>query len=319
MKKISIIVPTYNEQEVIEMFYNETSKVLQSLMDKYTYEIIFVDDGSQDETLNKLKELNNLDKRVNIISFSRNFGKEAGMYAGLKNGTGDICVVMDSDLQHDPNIILQMLKYIEEGYDTVTTIRNRKGESKIKSFFSKIFYKLMQSEDEISLKQGSQDFRMMTKNVVEAILSLEEYNRFSKGIFSWVGFKTKYIEVQNRPRAAGKTKWNYKKLFRYALEGLTSFSVKPLKIATISGGIISILSLVLAIEIVVQTLIQGKDVPGYASIITSVLFIGGIELISIGILSEYVGKMYLEIKNRPKYIIKEKIMEKTNERDNKGI
>lgn len=319
MKKISIIVPTYNEQEVIEMFYNETSKVLQPLMDKYTYEIIFVDDGSQDETLNKLKELNNLDKRVNIISFSRNFGKEAGMYAGLKNATGDICVVMDSDLQHDPNIILQMLKYIEEGYDTVTTIRNRKGESKIKSFFSKIFYKLMQSEDEISLKQGSQDFRMMTKNVVEAILSLEEYNRFSKGIFSWVGFKTKYIEVQNRPRAAGKTKWNYKKLFRYALEGLTSFSVKPLKIATISGGIISILSLVLAIEIVVQTLIQGKDVPGYASIITSVLFIGGIELISIGILSEYVGKMYLEIKNRPKYIIKEKIMEETNERDNKGI
>ena len=319
MKKISIIVPTYNEQEVIEMFYNETSKVLQSLMDKYTYEIIFVDDGSQDETLNKLKELNNLDKKVNIISFSRNFGKEAGMYAGLKNATGDICVVMDSDLQHDPNIILQMLKYIEEGYDTVTTIRNRKGESKIKSFFSKIFYKLMQSEDEISLKQGSQDFRMMTKNVVEAILSLEEYNRFSKGIFSWVGFKTKYIEVQNRPRAAGKTKWNYKKLFRYALEGLTSFSVKPLKIATISGGIISILSLVLAIEIVVQTLIQGKDVPGYASIITSVLFIGGIELISIGILSEYVGKMYLEIKNRPKYIIKEKIMEETNERDNKGI
>ena len=319
MKKISIIVPTYNEQEVIEMFYNETSKVLQSLMDKYTYEIIFVDDGSQDETLNKLKELNNLDKRVNIISFSRNFGKEAGMYAGLKNATGDICVVMDSDLQHDPNIILQMLKYIEEGYDTVTTIRNRKGESKIKSFFSKIFYKLMQSEDEIRLKQGSQDFRMMTKNVVEAILSLEEYNRFSKGIFSWVGFKTKYIEVQNRPRAAGKTKWNYKKLFRYALEGLTSFSVKPLKIATISGGIISILSLVLAIEIVVQTLIQGKDVPGYASIITSVLFMGGIELISIGILSEYVGKMYLEIKNRPKYIIKEKIMEETNERDNKGI
>ena len=319
MKKISIIVPTYNEQEVIEMFYNETSKVLQPLMDKYTYEIIFVDDGSQDETLNKLKELNNLDKRVNIISFSRNFGKEAGMYAGLKNATGDICVVMDSDLQHDPNIILQMLKYIEEGYDTVTTIRNRKGESKIKSFFSKIFYKLMQSEDEIRLKQGSQDFRMMTKNVVEAILSLEEYNRFSKGIFSWVGFKTKYIEVQNRPRAAGKTKWNYKKLFRYALEGLTSFSVKPLKIATISGGIISILSLVLAIEIVVQTLIQGKDVPGYASIITSVLFMGGIELISIGILSEYVGKMYLEIKNRPKYIIKEKIMEETNERDNKGI
>lgn len=319
MKKISIIVPTYNEQEVIEMFYNETSKVLQSLMDKYTYEIIFVDDGSQDETLNKLKELNNLDKKVNIISFSRNFGKEAGMYAGLKNATGDICVVMDSDLQHDPNIILQMLKYIEEGYDTVTTIRNRKGESKIKSFFSKIFYKLMQSEDEISLKQGSQDFRMMTKNVVEAILSLEEYNRFSKGIFSWVGFKTKYIEVQNRTRAAGETKWNYKKLFRYALEGLTSFSVKPLKIATISGGIISILSLVLAIEIVVQTLIQGKDVPGYASIITSVLFIGGIELISIGILSEYVGKMYLEIKNRPKYIIKEKIMEETNERDNKGI
>lgn len=317
MKKISIIVPAYNEEEVIEMFYDKTIEVLKRLENEYIYELIFIDDGSKDETLNKLKNLRKRDSKINIISFSRNFGKEAGILAGLQNTTGDFIVIMDADLQNDPNMIKKMLNYINEGYDTVTTIRNKKGESKIKSFLSNIFYKIIDSEKNIELKQGSQDFRMMTKQVKDAILTLNEYNRFSKGIFSWVGFKVKYIETENHKRAAGKTKWSYKALMSYALDGITSFSVKPLKIATIVGTIISILALILAIEIVLQTIIQGKEVPGYASTIISVLFIGGIQLISIGILSTYVGKIYLEIKNRPKYIIKEKYIGENNERDSK--
>lgn len=319
MKKLSIIVPAYNEEEVIELFYKKLKEVIDKITEKYEYEIIFVDDGSKDNTLDILKKLRENDKNINVISFSRNFGKEAGMYAGLKNANGDMVVLLDADLQHDPENIPQMIKYIEEGYDTVTTIRNRKGESKVKSWFSNMFYRIMAGNKEIKLKKGSQDFRMMTRQVVQAILDLKEYNRFSKGIFSWVGFKTKYIEVENKKRAAGKTKWNFMKLFRYAVDGITSFSVTPLKIATISGSIISILSLIFAIQIVIQTLIMGKDVPGYASTITSVLFMGGIQLITIGILSEYVGKIYLEIKGRPQYIIKEKITGENDEENNGRI
>lgn len=208
MKKLSIVVPAYNEEEVIELFYNKLKDVINKIVEKYEYEIIFIDDGSKDNTLNILKKLRENDNNVNIISFSRNFGKEAGIYAGLKNSNGDIVVVLDADLQHDPEIIPQMIKYIEEGYDTVTTIRNRKGESKINSWFSNMFYRIMAGNKEVKLKKGSQDFRMMTRQVVEAILDLKEYNRFSKGIFSWVGFKTKYIEVENKKRVAGKSKWN---------------------------------------------------------------------------------------------------------------
>ena len=305
MKKLSIIVPAYNEEEVIEIFYKELKKVIDKITAKYDYEIIFIDDGSKDKTLNKIKKLREKDSKIHIISFSRNFGKESAMHAGLNNSTGDLVLIMDADLQHEPKVILEMLKGIEEGYDTVTTVRNRKGEPKIKSSFSKIFYKIMNGEKNIKLKHGSQDFRIMTRQVVDAILELNEYNRFSKGIFSWVGFKTKYIEVENKTRRAGKTKWSFWGLSKYAIEGLTSFSTKPLRIATVMGGIISIISLILAIQIIIQTLMAGKDVPGYASTITSVLFIGGIQLITIGILSEYVGKIYLEIKSRPKYIIKE--------------
>lgn len=307
MKKISVIVPMYNEEENVKKFYNETQTVLQKIQDKYNYEMIFIDDGSKDKTLELLKEISKTDNKINIISFSRNFGKESGIHAGLTKSTGDIVVLLDGDLQHDPQLIPEMLKYIEEGYDTVTTIRNRKGESKIKSLFSRMFYLIMPKSENVKLQQGAQDFRMMTRQVVDAILEMDEYNRFSKGLFEWVGFKTKYIETNNRTRNAGTTKWNYSKLFHYAIEGITSFSIKPLKIATIVGAIISIISLILAVEIVMQTLIEGKDVPGYASTITAVLFIGGIQLITIGILSEYIGKIYLEIKHRPKYIIKENI------------
>lgn len=319
MKTLSIVVPAYNEEDVIELFYKKVKEIVDRIKEKYEYEIVFVDDGSTDNTLNILKKLRESDKNINIISFSRNFGKEAGMYAGLKNSSGDIVVILDADLQHDPENIIKMIKYIEEGYDTVTTIRNRKGESKIKSFFANMFYKFMSGNKETKLKKGSQDFRMMTRQVVQAILELKEYNRFSKGIFNWVGFKTKYIEVENQKRAAGKTKWNFMKLFKYAIDGITSFSVGPLKVATVSGGIISLLSLIFAIQIVIQTLIMGKDVPGYASTITSVLFMGGIQLITIGILSEYVGKIYLEIKGRPQYIVKEKIVGEKDENNNREI
>lgn len=319
MKKLSIIVPAYNEEEVIQLFYNKLKEVIDRISEKYDYEILFIDDGSKDNTLNILKKLRKEDKNIKIVSFSRNFGKEAGIYAGLENSIGDIVVILDADLQHDPENIPQMIKYIEDGYDTVTTLRNRKGESKIKSGFANIFYRVMAGNKEIELKKGSQDFRMMTRQVANAILDLKEYNRFSKGIFSWVGFKTKYMQVENKKRAAGKTKWNFMKLFRYAIEGITSFSVTPLKIATVSGIIISILSLIFAITIVLQTLIMGKDVPGYASTITSVLFMGGIQLITIGILSEYVGKIYLEIKKRPQYIVKEKITGDNDEENNRRI
>lgn len=309
MKKISIIVPCYNEEEVLEIFYNEIKKeVLTKIKNKYDYELLFVDDGSKDKTLSILKQMKEVDTNVKIISFSRNFGKESAMYAGLENCKGDYVVIMDADLQHSPDKIIEMIKGIEEGYDVVTTVRqDRKGEGKIRSAFSRLFYKIMHGSSKIEVKQGAQDYRMMTRQVVDAILELKEYNRFSKGIFSWVGFNIKYIETSNRERAAGKSKWNFFGLLKYAKEGIISFSTMPLKLSIIFGIIISIIAIILGIIVFVQTLYYGKDVPGYASIIISVLFMGGIQLISIGILSEYISKMYMEIKDRPKYIIKEKI------------
>ena len=308
MEKISLIVPCYNEEQVINMFYEETIKILDMIKNKYDYEFVFVDDGSKDETLNILRELKKKDDKINIISFSRNFGKEAGIYAGLNNSSGDLVVIMDADLQHPPKIILEMIEGIEEGYDTVTTRRvNRKGEPVIKSAFSKLFYKIMSKIVDFELVQGAQDFRMMKRDVVEAILSLKEYNRFSKGIFSWVGFKVKYIEIENFERVAGTTKWSFKSLVKYAIEGIISFSTVPLRISTILGLVISLIAIVSTCIIIIQTLIQGKIVPGYASIITAVLFMGGIQLTCLGIIAEYISKMYLEIKNRPKFIIKEKL------------
>ena len=306
-QKISLIVPCYNEGEGIETFYSETMKTIKKIEENYEYEMIFIDDGSKDNTLEKLKELKNKDNNIRIISFSRNFGKEAAMYAGLENFSGEYVVIMDADLQNDPEIILEMIKGMEEKYDIVTTCRNRKGESAIKSMFAKMFYTIMGNVGSVRIRQGSQDYRMMTRQVAESILSLKEYNRFSKGIFNWVGFNVKYLEVENRPRVAGESKWNFNKLFKYAIDGITSFTTAPLKISIVLGFLISILSIIMGITIIIETLTKGKVVPGYASTITAVLFIGGIQLISTGILSEYISKMYMEIKQRPKYIIKEKI------------
>ena len=309
MQKISIIVPCYNEEEVIELFNEEIhNKVIEKIKNEFEYEVLFIDDGSKDKTLSKLKEMKKKDENIRIISFSRNFGKESAMYAGLENCQGDLVVIMDADLQHPPEKILEMIEGIKEGFDVVTTVRkDRKGESKIRNLLSRQFYRIMHGSSKVEVKQGAQDFRMMKRKVVDAILELKEYNRFSKGIFSWVGFDTKYIEVTNHERAAGKSKWNFFSLFRYAKEGIISFSTMPLKISIIAGLIISAIAIILGIQVLIQTLYQGQDVPGYASTIISVLFIGGVQLISIGILSEYIAKMYMEIKNRPKYIIKDKI------------
>lgn len=303
MKKISIVVPCYNEEKNINNFYEKMIKTLEKVKENYSYEIIFVNDGSNDQTEIEVKKVRKTDKNVILISFSRNFGKEAAIYAGLNNATGDLVALIDADLQHPPVTILEMIKGINEGYDVVATKRkNRKGEPVIKSVFSKLFYKMMRMF--IPIEKNVQDFRLMKKEVVDAILSLKEYNRFSKGIFTWVGFNIKYIEIENIERKAGKTKWSFKKLFSYAIEGITSFTTAPLKASTLMGFCISIIAIISTIVIILQTLIYGKDVPGYASIITAILFMGGVQLISIGILSEYISKMYLEIKKRPKYIIK---------------
>lgn len=303
MKKISIVVPCYNEEKNINNFYEEMIKTLEKVKENYSYEIIFVNDGSNDQTEIEVKKVRKTDKNVILISFSRNFGKEAAIYAGLNNATGDLVALIDADLQHPPITILGMIKGINEGYDVVATKRkNRKGEPVIKSAFSKLFYKMMRMF--IPIEKNVQDFRLMKKEVVDAILSLKEYNRFSKGIFTWVGFNIKYIEIENIERKAGKTKWSFRKLFSYAIEGITSFTTAPLKASTLMGFCISIIAIISTIVIILQTLIYGKDVPGYASIITAILFMGGVQLISIGILSEYISKMYLEIKKRPKYIIK---------------
>lgn len=306
MEKISIVVPCYNEEKNINNFYEEMIKTLEKVKENYSYEIIFVNDGSNDQTEIEVKKVRKTDKNVILISFSRNFGKEAAIYAGLNNATGDLVALIDADLQHPPVTILEMIKGINEGYDVVATKRkNRKGEPVIKNVFSKLFYKMMRMF--IPIEKDVQDFRLMKKEVVDAILSLKEYNRFSKGIFTWVGFNIKYIEIENIERKAGKTKWSFKKLFSYAIEGITSFTTAPLKASTLMGFCISIIAIISTVVIILQTLIYGKDVPGYASIITAILFMGGVQLISIGILSEYISKMYLEIKKRPKYIIKEKI------------
>ena len=306
MEKISIVVPCYNEEKNINNFYEEMIKTLEKVKENYSYEIIFVNDGSNDQTEIEVKKVRKTDKNVILISFSRNFGKEAAIYAGLNNATGDLVALIDADLQHPPVTILEMIKGINEGYDVVATKRkNRKGEPVIKSVFSKLFYKMMRMF--IPIEKNVQDFRLMKKEVVDAILSLKEYNRFSKGIFTWGGVNIKYIEIENIERKAGKTKWSFKKLFSYAIEGITSFTTAPLKASTLMGFCISIIAIISTIVIILQTLIYGKDVPGYASIITAILFMGGVQLISIGILSEYISKMYLEIKKRPKYIIKEKI------------
>lgn len=300
--KLSIIIPCYNEELVLNSFYQEIIKHLD-----IDYELIFINDGSKDKTLEVLKTLKQKNPFVKIINFSRNFGKEAAMFAGLEHSKGEYVVVMDADLQDPPHLIKDMIKILDEGeYDCVSTYRtDRKGEPIIRSFFARSFYKIINKLIDVEIVDGARDYRMMKRIVVDSILKMKEVNRFSKGIFSWVGFKTKYIEFENTKRIAGESKWSFFKLFLYAIDGLVSFTIAPLRIATILGIFMSIFGFLYMCFIVVKTFIWGEPVTGFPSIIVMLTLIGGVQLLVLGIVGEYLAKSYLEIKNRPIYIVKD--------------
>ncbi len=306
MNTLEFIVPCYNESEALPAFYEAVSKVFANLSG-VAASLIFVDDGSRDSTLEVIKSIAEKDSSVKYISFSRNFGKEAAMLAGLKMSRADFIGIIDADLQHSPELIPEMLKAVaDEGYDIAAARRvDRSGEAKLKSAFSRAFYKLINRISDAQIEEGAQDFRIMSRKVVNAIISMPEYNRFSKGIFSWVGFKTKWFEHENQKRVAGTTKWSFWKLFTYAVDGIIGFSTAPLKLSLIVGTFTSLIGFLYALYTIVKTLIFGPDVNGYPSLICAILIIGGLVLISLGITGEYIARMYMEVKNRPDYIINE--------------
>ena len=308
LEKISLIVPCFNEEEMIPIFYEEIVKTFDTILKGYQKEIIFVDDGSKDNSLIEMKKVSEKDNDIKYISFSRNFGKEAAMYAGLENATGDYIAVMDVDLQDPPEMLVDMLYGIkEEGYDIVGTRRTtREGEPPIRSFFARCFYKLINKISATEIVDGARDYRLMKKCVVEAILSVKEYNRFSKGIFEWVGFKTKWLEYENRERVAGKTKWNFWKLFLYSLDGIVAFSTAPLAISSLVGVGLCGMSFLAIIILCIREWIFNVSAYGWASMVVIMLFLSGIQLFCTGILGQYISKTYLETKNRPIYIVKEK-------------
>lgn len=303
---ITIIIPCYNEQESVELFYQEMNRIM-ILMKKQDFELIFIDDGSKDLTLSIIKQLSEKDNRIKYISFSRNFGKEAAIYAGLEHAEGDFVALMDADLQDPPALLPEMYKVVkEEGYDSVATRRvTRKGEPVIRSFFARQFYKIMNKISSADIVDGARDYRLMNRKYVNSLLKLKEYNRFSKGLFGWVGFKTKWLEYENVNRVAGETKWSFWKLFLYSIEGIVAFSTVPLLIAAVTGIVFCILALLFIIFVIVRTTIYGDPVSGWPSMICIMLFLGGIQLFCIGILGEYFAKMYLEIKSRPIYLMEE--------------
>lgn len=305
MKTIDIVVPCYNEEEVLPYFVKETNEVIATIKD-YRFRYIFVDDGSKDKTLSVLKTLASRFSNVKYISFSRNFGKESAMYAGLKNCNADYVIVMDADLQHPPKMFPQMIEGIEEGNDCCALYRAKQtGESKLRQFVSKIFFSFQNNISDVKMPEGAVDYRIMSRKMVNAILELSEVQRFSKGIFCWVGFKTKWIEYQNVERTVGTTKWSLWGLFKYALDGITAFSVTPLRVIAGMGFVISLLAFIYIIITLIQTLIFGIDVEGYVTTLCSVLFLGGIIELSVGILGEYIGRIYNETKHRPIYIADE--------------
>ena len=306
MKKLTVIIPCFNEEEALPIYYQEMSKVMAEMPELET-ELLFIDDGSTDRTLRVMKDLHILDARCQYLSFSRNFGKEAAIYAGLRNATGDYVAVMDVDLQDPPHMLPQMYKILEqEGYDSVATKRStRTGEPRIRSFLSESFYKFINKISKTEIVNGARDYRLMKRNMVDAVLNMSEYNRFSKGIFEWVGYRTKWLEFENVERSAGATKWSLKKLFFYSMEGITGFSVAPLSLASIMGVVFCLLSFIIIGFIVLRTLIWGDPVSGWPSLVCIVFFVGGIQLLCTGIVGQYLSKTYLETKHRPIYILKE--------------
>lgn len=307
MKKLlTVIVPCYNEAQALPYFYQEIIKISEE-MKELNFEFLFIDDGSQDQTLNILKEYHQKDKRVRYIALSRNFGKEAAMYAGLDQSRGDYITIMDADLQDPPALLKEMYHYIkEEGYDCVGTRRvTRKGEPPIRSFFARMFYKIINKLSKVEMVDGARDYRLMTRQMVNAILSLKEYNRYSKGLFSFVGYKTKWLEYENINRIAGETKWSFWKLFVYALDGIMAFSTVPLVLSAVLGLLFCLISFILIIAIIIKTLVYGDPVDGWPSMVCIIFMVGGIQLFCMGIIGQYLSKTYLETKNRPIYIIGE--------------
>ena len=306
MQTLTLIIPCYNEEQALPYFYEEVCRVGEELTN-YQLELLFVDDGSKDGTLSVIKGFAEQDERVKYLSFSRNFGKEGAMYAGFCNATGDLVAVMDADMQDPPSLLPQMLQLLEEGeYDSVATRRvNRKGEPKLRSFFARMFYKIMGKISDADIVDGARDFRLMKRKMVDAIIAMSETNRFSKGIFGWIGFKTYWLEYENVERVAGETKWSFWKLFKYGFDGIISFSHTPLDIASWFGLIMTAISFFFVIFIFVRRLVFGDPVAGWASTACIIIFIGGIQLLCLGIIGRYLAKTYVEAKSRPHYIVSE--------------
>lgn len=310
MKLLTVIVPCYNEEQAIPYFYEEMGKTIEVFGEKYPeveFELLFIDDGSKDNTLKVVKELREKDKRVHYVSFSRNFGKEAGIYAGLSNANGDYVVLMDADLQDPPSLLPDMFKALyEDGYDSAATRRvTRKGEPPIRSFFARCFYKLINKLSKTEIVDGARDYRIMTRQMVDAVLSMKEYNRFTKGIYGWVGFETKWFEYENVERVAGETKWSFWKLLLYSIEGIVAFSTTPLAFAAMLGIFMTVVAFILILFIIVRTLVFGDPTSGWPSMVCIIVFVGGIQLFCMGVIGEYLAKAYLEAKGRPIYIAKE--------------
>ena len=311
MNLITLIIPCYNEEESLPLLYPELVKVSQG-MPEQAFEFLFVNDGSRDKTLVLLKELAQNDDRVKYISFSRNFGKEAAMYAGLENAKGDYVAFMDADMQDPPSLLPQMYKAVtEEGYDSAATRRvTRKGEPPIRSFFAHMFYKIMNKISDTDIVDGARDFRLMNRKFVDALLQMKEYNRFSKGLFGWVGYKTKWIEFENVERIAGETKWSFWSLFKYSIEGILAFTTAPLVLASVIGIVLCLIAFVFIVFIIVRKICFNNSVDGWASMVCLISFLGGLQLFAIGVVGQYLAKMYLEVKNRPIYLIGETNIEK---------
>ncbi len=309
MKKISIIVPCYNEEQAIPFFYEEITKTAETL--KYNFEFIFVNDGSKDKTIDIIKKYAKKDNRVKYIHFSRNFGKEAAMYAGLDLSTGDYVTIMDADLQDPPSLLPEMIKGLEEeGYDCVATkSTSRNGYSFLRKIFTKWFYKIISKISKTEMVAGARDYRLMTRQMVNSVLEMSEYNRYSKGLFEFVGYNVKWIDFENQERVAGTTKWSFWKLFTYAIEGIVAFSTAPLAIASIAGFLFCLVSFIMIIIIIAKTIIFGDPTSGWPSLVCIIFFVSGIQLFCLGIIGEYLSKTYLETKKRPIYIVKETNME----------
>lgn len=309
MKLLSVIVPCYNEEENVSCFYEELMKNATFFSQKeLDVEILYVDDGSKDQTVAEVKKLRKTDERVHLLSFSRNFGKEAAMYAGLQKSKGDYVVIMDVDLQDPPSLLPRMYEAIEEGYDSAATRRvSRKGEPPIRSLFARLFYRMMKKISKTEIMDGARDYRMMTRRMVDAILEMQEYNRFTKGIFGWVGFETKWIAFENVERRKGETKWSFWKLFIYSIDGMTAFSTVPLSIAAVVGVLFCILAFVMILFIIVRTLVFGDPVSGWPSLVCIICLIAGVQLFCLGIVGQYLAKTYMEVKKRPIYLLKEEL------------